>query len=59
MQLREGREVRSKTVDNNNNPEYNQTFRLLVDDPESQVSLMMMALFRLLKVTYWQPLAVI
>jgi hypothetical protein len=37
FRLREGREIRSKTVDNNNNPEYNQTFRMLVDDPESQV----------------------
>lgn len=37
LQLREGREIRSKTINNNNNPEFDQTFRILVDDPESQV----------------------
>lgn len=36
-QLREGRQLRSKTVDNNNNPEYDQLFRMLVDDPKTQV----------------------
>ncbi|KAF6259938.1 hypothetical protein COO60DRAFT_1700585 [Scenedesmus sp. NREL 46B-D3] len=37
LRLREGREVRSRTVDNNNNPEFNQVFKMLVDDTESQV----------------------
>jgi hypothetical protein len=37
VQLREGREVRSRTVNNNNNPEFNQNFRMLVEDVDSQV----------------------
>lgn len=34
--VREGRIVRTRTVDNNLNPEWNQTFSLLVDDVGSQ-----------------------
>eukprot|EP00878_Enallax_costatus_P000530 GHUV01000625.1.p1 GENE.GHUV01000625.1~~GHUV01000625.1.p1 ORF type:complete len:924 (+),score=332.66 GHUV01000625.1:261-3032(+) len=37
FRLREGREIRSKTVNNNNNPDFNETYRMLVDDPETQV----------------------
>lgn len=35
MQVREGRPQRSKTV-KSNNPEFNEEFHLIVDDPESQ-----------------------
>jgi hypothetical protein len=38
LQLREGRDVRSRTVSNNNNPDFNQNFRMLVDDTDSQES---------------------
>eukprot|EP00879_Flechtneria_rotunda_P002198 GHRR01002384.1.p1 GENE.GHRR01002384.1~~GHRR01002384.1.p1 ORF type:complete len:790 (+),score=300.17 GHRR01002384.1:1478-3847(+) len=37
IRLKEGREQRSRTKHNNNNPEYNETFRLLVEDVETQV----------------------
>eukprot|EP00883_Tetradesmus_obliquus_P016196 jgi/Sobl393_1/9383/SZX61448.1 len=36
LRLREGREVRSRTVNNNNSPEFNQNFRMLVEDVDSQ-----------------------
>jgi len=39
MQLREGRQVRSRTINNNNNPEFDETFKLLVDDTDTQVGL--------------------
>lgn len=34
--MREGRVLRSRTHHNNNNPEYNEEFTMLVDDPEHQ-----------------------
>eukprot|EP00775_Hariotina_reticulata_P004857 gene4857-5102_t len=37
IRLREGRELRSKTINNNNEPVFNQTFSLVVDDPDKQV----------------------
>jgi hypothetical protein len=45
LQLREGREVRSRTVSNNNNPEFNQNFRMLVDDTDSQVKMQCQHIF--------------
>lgn len=41
-QLREGRELRSKTINNNNEPVFDQTFSLVVDDPDKQVLLALM-----------------
>lgn len=37
LQLRQGRALRSRTISNNNNPEYDETFKLLVDDLDTQV----------------------
>ena len=37
LQLRSGRVLRSRTINNNNNPEYDETFKMLVDDTETQV----------------------
>ncbi|KAF8058352.1 aidA [Scenedesmus sp. PABB004] len=37
LRVREGRTLRSRTVQNNNQPEYDETFRMLVDDVETQV----------------------
>jgi hypothetical protein len=36
VSIREGRVVRTRTIDNNLNPTWDQTFSLLVDDPGSQ-----------------------
>lgn len=40
-QLREGRVLRSRTINNNNNPEYDETFRMLVDDTNTQVCVLL------------------
>jgi hypothetical protein len=37
MQLRQGRELRSRTINNNNNPEFDEVHKLLIDDVDTQV----------------------
>lgn len=34
--MREGRKLSTKTVWNNKNPEYNEVFNFIVDDPQQQ-----------------------
>ncbi len=41
LQLREGRTLRSRTVNNTNNPEFNEAFKLVVDDVDTQVILVL------------------
>ncbi len=36
MSVRDGRKLATKTVMNNKNPEYNNVFNFIVDDPENQ-----------------------
>jgi hypothetical protein len=37
QQIRDGRQQRSRTVSNNNDPEFDETFRMLINDPKQQV----------------------
>lgn len=36
LSVRDGRKLATKTVSNNKNPDFNEVFNFIVDDPESQ-----------------------